>query len=744
MNETLLLSRLAARAGIETRYRDAWAQLKEVSRDSIEALLISMGLAVADRGDVEELLQGRETERWRDLLEPVAVVPEEAESILVVVNALADDIDVAVDWTVTTEDGGRLQGHLRLGETMPEGAGDAVGQRWIRRSLRLPRLPSGYHDLTVRLGAREGRMRLIVAPAACYLPDELRAGSRVWGLATQLYALRSERNWGIGDFSDLALLAEGAASLHARAVGVNPLHALFAAEPRHISPYSPSSRLFLNDLYIDIEAVAEFGECEAARRYAASPATQSILTVVRDAPLVDHVAVAAVKRPAFEALYRAFRQRHLGSGAGGAATPRGEDFRMFQRAGGVQLRNFATFEALQETFIASGIGFDWHGWPIAMQDPASPEVAAFVEEQRERIEYFEYLQWEADRQLSAAARLGAAAGLSIGLYRDLAVGVDPCGAEAWGDQDLLVSGATIGAPPDFLNLKGQNWGLVPINPLALRRRAYAPYIAGLRANMRHAGVLRIDHVMALQHVYWVPGGMSPTAGAYVSYPFEDLVRILALESQRHRCAVIGEDLGTVPEGFRERMHRANVLSYRVLVFERQADGSFTPPDQYPELSTASVGTHDLATLRGYWTGRDLEWRQRLDLYATVEQRQADQENRARERRLLLDALVREGVLPPDAADTFLLPDDKVEFQQGLSEAVHRYLGRSNARFVLVQIEDAVGELEQVNLPGTTDEHPNWRRKLSLSVEQILDDPVFRQLATALNESRQRAKGSVVL
>jgi 4-alpha-glucanotransferase len=738
MNETLLLSRLAAQAGIETRYRDAWAVPQEVPRESIEALLASMGLATTGAGDAADLLSEREAARWGGLLEPVAVVPEEAASILVTVNAPADDIDATVEWSVTAEDGQSYEGRLRFGDTEPQGAGDAAGHRMMRRSLRLPQLPRGYHDLTVRLGAEEGRMKLIVAPPACYFPEELRAGSRVWGLATQLYALRSEHNWGIGDFSDLALLAEGVAGFHARAVGVNPLHALFAAEPRHISPYSPSSRLFLNALYIDVEAVAEFGECEAARRFAALPETQCALAKARDAALVDHVAIAALKRPVFEQLYHAFRQRHLGSGSGGASTPRGEAFRTFQREGGVALRNFAVFEALQEIFIASGIGFNWRDWPIAMRDPASPEVAAFAEEQYEHVEYFEYLQWEADRQLGAASRLGVAAGLSIGLYRDLAVGVDPCGAEAWGEQDLLVPGAAIGAPPDLLNLKGQNWGLAPVNPLALRRRAYAPFIAGLRANMRHAGALRIDHVMALQHVYWVPGGMSPASGAYVSYPFEDLVRILALESHRHRCVVIGEDLGTVPEGFRERMREANVLSYRVLVFERQADGSFTPPGQYPELAAASFGTHDLATLRGYWVGRDLEWRKRLDLYPTVEQRRADEENRARERRLLLDALVREGVLPPDAADEFLLPDDTVELHPGLSEAVHRYLGRSNARFVLAQIEDTVGELEQVNLPGTTDEHPNWRRKLSLSVEEILDDPAFRQLAAVLNEARERA------
>lgn len=738
MNEASLLSRLAAQVGIETQYRDAWGQPREVAPEVIEALLGSMGLA-ASPAEAADLLREMEAARWTGLLDPVAVVPEGAPVVLVV-NAAAEDMDTIIEWRLTTEDGETREGRMRLGDAGAQGAGDAAGRRMVKRMLRLSPLPAGYHTLAARLGAREAQTTLIVAPSACYLPDELQGASRIWGLTTQIYALRSERNWGIGDFGDLAALADGAAGYQARAVGVNPLHALFSAEPRHISPYSPSSRQFLNALYIDIEAVAEYGESEAAQRFAAAPETQRMLADVRAADLVDHAAVAALKRPAFELLYQTFRERHLGRGADGALTPRGEAFRAFQRAGGSRLRNFATFEALHEVFLASGVGFSWHDWPIAMRDPSSPEVADFAAQQRERIEYFEYLQWEADRQLGEAARLGKEAGLSIGLYRDLAVGVDPQGAEAWAEQDLLVPGAAIGAPPDLLNLKGQNWGLAPINPLALRRRAYGPFIQGLRANMRHAGALRIDHVMALQHLYWIPRGMAASAGAYVSYPFEDLVHILALESHRNRCAVIGEDLGTVPEGFRERMRDANVLSYRVLVFARQADGSFAPPEQYPELATASVGTHDLATLKGYWTGRDLEWRQRLDLYPSAEQRAADRENRARERRLLLDALVREGVLPPDAADT-LLSDGNPEFRAELSEAVHRYLGQSNARLVLLQIEDAVGELEQINMPGTIDEYPNWRRKLSLSVEEILSDPAFRQIAAALNETRQRRRQS---
>jgi 4-alpha-glucanotransferase len=272
--------------------------------------------------------------------------------------------------------------------------------------------------------------------------------------------------------------------------------------------------------------------------------------------------------------------------------------------------------------------------------------------------------------------------------------------------------------------------------LELRRRAYAPFVAALRANMRHAGALRIDHVMALHHLYWIPPGADATRGAYVRYPFEDLVRLVALESRRHRCAVIGEDLGTVPEGFRERMQAADILSYRLLVFERRHDGSFIPPHEYPSLASASVTTHDLPTLKGYWLGRDIEWRERLRQYPNYDARNAARGDRARERRLLLDALIREGVLPPGAAGELLPADDRPVFTHALVEAVHRYLGHAAARLMLVQIEDAADEVEQANLPGTVDEHPNWRRKLSSRVEDILGDAWFAQLAAAINEARE--------
>jgi 4-alpha-glucanotransferase len=387
--------------------------------------------------------------------------------------------------------------------------------------------------------------------------------------------------------------------------------------------------------------------------------------------------------------------------------------------------------------MAQGMPFSWHSWPAAMRGPRSAEVTDFARAQADRVDFFQWLQWEADRQLGAVAKAGQAAGLALGLYRDLAVGVDPHGADAWADQALIAPGAAIGAPPDPLSRAGQNWGLAPINPLQLRRRAFAPLVAALRANMRHAGILRIDHVMGLQRLYCIPTGMSATAGAYVSYPFDDILRLVALESRRQSCAIIGEDLGTVPDGFRERMRAANALSYRVFVFERRGDASFAPPTEYPPLAAASAATHDLATLKGFWLGHDIEWRRRLGIYPDEAAATTEAAERRRDRHLLLEALAAEGLLPRERFGEFLI-DDTPAYMPELGEAIHVFLARSRARLMLVQLEDAIGEGEQANLPGTSDGHPNWQRRLALRIEEIVDGSAMTRLAGRVGEARRQA------
>jgi 4-alpha-glucanotransferase len=562
----------------------------------------------------------------------------------------------------------------------------------------LASLPLGYH----RLHANNDSCALIVTPSQCYLRAAMRSG-RIWALSTQLYALRSEHNWGMGDFSDLAQFARLAGRAGASAVGLNPLHALHPSNPGAASPYSPSSRFFFNVLYIDVERVAEARESAEIQAELAHPELRTQLRSLRETALVDYRRVAEIKLAMLQRLYwrfRADRERR-------ANDRRVRAFARFVRAGGQALERLATYEALAEFFrYTDPSTYGWQQWPAEYRSPHSPAVADFVEEHRDRVEFYLYLQWVAREQLTDAARESRHAG--VALYCDLAVGVEHNGADAWADQEVLLDGASLGAPPDPLNRDGQNWGLAPFSPIALHARAYRPFIDLLRANMRCAGILRIDHVMALQRAFWIPRGAPASDGAYVRYPFDAMLGIVALESLRNRCVVVGEDLGTVPEGFRERLEAACALSSRLLYFQRDwNDGSFSTPDRYPRLAAASIGTHDLPTLAGWWTG----------------DRSAG-EDRARDRYLLVDALERARAV--DEAGSARLRDDAsrggtLSVRGELAPAVHRFLAETPSTLAVVAIEDVLDEPESVNVPGTFDEHPNWQRKRSLTLEEIDDD-----------------------
>jgi 4-alpha-glucanotransferase len=722
MSDRAAIEQLARLVGIEAHYTDTFGQTRDVSDEALLALIGAFGLpqdpAVARR----ELAEQRR--RVPLGLGPVHLVNAEAAHPELALR-LPDGCR-EIFWACHLE-----SGEERSGRLAPASAG-------ARFAMPLPPgLPLGYHQLDLEAGSVTARLSLVVAPAQCHLPPELGPGARRWGLTCQLYGLRSTTNWAIGDFTDLARLARAAGSYAAVTIGINPLHALFGAEPLHISPYAPSSRAHIDYLYIDVAAVPGFTEDEAVRKLIEEKQFAVTLAAARSARLVDYRAVAACKRPVLEALFRRFRTHELGT-EGAAKTHLGRAFRDFQRDGGQSLTDFSVFEALHEHYCRAGRGFSWQDWPASVRSPRSPEVAEFVAAHRDSVEFFQYLQWEADRQIAAAAATGRKAGLSLGLYRDLAVGVDPNGAEAWADQELIAPGASIGAPPDAFNRTGQNWGLAPVNPLILQRRGYTPFIALLRANMRHAGILRIDHVMSLNRLYWIPSGMEASAGAYVSYPFDDLLRLVALESHRQACAVIGEDLGTVPVGFRETMRSATVLSYRVLVFERGHDRGFIPPAGYPPLAAASAATHDIATLKGFWLGHDIAWRRRLDLYPDADIAEADQRERSRDRRLLLDALVSEGLLAPERIGQFLSESGDPAYSTELGDAILIYLARSRARLMLIQLEDVVGEGEQANLPGTIDAHPNWRRRASRSLEELVSGADLPRIAALIQEGRLRS------
>ncbi|MBP2300498.1 4-alpha-glucanotransferase [Azospirillum picis] len=726
------LDRLADLLGLEPVYHDIWGNRRETSAATKRALVAAMGLNAATDADVAASLAAVERRGWSRPLPPVLVAGEGQRIELAA--ALPDGLgDATLRWTLTPEGGSAEGGTVTVRDLTVTGRATIDGAGYERRGLGglLPvSLPIGYHRLEVALemalemggeagapgaGTLAGATTLIVAPERCVTVEEVVPAGRTWGIGLQVYSLRSGRDWGMGDFGDLARFAGTAGRLGAGLVGLNPLHALFPADPHHIGPYSPSSRQFLNILYIDVAAVPELDGADDLQARIAAPAFRQALADARQAELIDYSAVAALKLPVLEALHARF---HALPGD----HPRKAAYAAFRQEMGAALERHALFDALHEHFFrADPSQWMWRSWPAAFQDPESAEVAAFAAEHAARVDFFAWAQFEADRQLGEAAARGRAAGLALGFYRDLAVAAHPGGGSAWADPSILVQGANVGAPPDQFNLNGQNWGLAPLSPLGLREAGYRPFIEMLRANMRHAGALRIDHVMALQHLFWIPEDGSD--GAYVEYPFHELLRIVALESRRNRCVVIGEDLGTVPEGFRPALERAGILSYRVLYFERTPDGGFKRPGDYPAGSMATVSTHDLAPFKGFWTGRDLEWRTRLGLYPDDASRDKDRWDRGVDRWRLLQALSQEGLRP----DSYPSDDGDQPFRTELAAAVHAYLARTPSRIVMVQIEDALCEDEQPNLPGTVDQHPNWRRRLTREVEQLDGDAELAQV-----------------
>ncbi|MBI5936932.1 MAG: 4-alpha-glucanotransferase [Betaproteobacteria bacterium] len=703
------LHRLCDLVGILPDYYDIWGHRHETSDAARRALLGAMGIACADEAACAQSIQAWQEMPWRRKLPPVQVAPADAP-IALSIHLPEREAGQVCTWRLALENGHQMAGHCTPGSLEHGEARELDGEPWREYRLYLPPIDdSGYHRLELDLAEETRNLPLIVHPTHCHQPPCIAEGGRVWGLSVQLYGVRSQRNWGMGDFGDLSHLLAWAAQAGAAFVGVNPLHALYPHNPLHISPYSPSSRQFVNTLYLDVEAVPGFADCAEARQAVAEKAFQTKLQSLRDATLIDHAGVAEAKGRILPLLYRHFRSAHLAQNSA-----RAQAFRAFQAQFGEDLRRFALYQALQAHLHAhDGELWGWPVWPEAWRDPASPEVRAFAAEHAERIEYFEYLQWLAEEQLAALRAQAEQLGLGIGLYQDLAVGVDKGGAETWANHDLFALEARTGCPPDDFNPRGQDWGLPPWQPHRLREAGYASYIAALRANMRHAGALRLDHVMGLMRLYWVPPGMQGDEGAYLTYPFADLLGILALESRRNQCLIVGEDLGTVPDEVRHKLHEYGVLSYKLFYFEREPDGAFRAPGLFPAQSLVAASTHDLATLKGFWQSADITLREQLKLYPSEQLRQAQTAGRDADRWRLLQALERDGLLPEGIPAN---PAEVPELTPALIQAIHQRLARSPAQLFIVQAEDMLGEAEQANLPGTVDEHPNWRRKLSVALE----------------------------
>jgi 4-alpha-glucanotransferase len=691
--------------GIEPEYNDIWGASHVTSDAVARAILKSLG-ADPEHEPEPHILEQRLKDEWTQPLDPAIVVREDADSIRICIPAerAGASIKLEIRWegakgNIGKDAGGDIESDIEhhwfwLPELRTL-ATARIGERdFIAKRLPLPApLRLGYHDIRlywVRHPELEpfAEVRFIVCPRRAMKPD-----GRMAGVALSLYGLRSSRNWGCGDFTDLQAAIETFAEAGAQFIALNPLHAIANRQPYNISPYLPQCSLYRNYIYLDVERVGDVISSDATRRE---------IEQLRASPLIEYERVAKLKLDALRVLFDRFRE------SGGAP-----DFDSYVETEDALLHDYAVYCALdQEMRHRHPDLWAWTDWPAEYRDPRSENVALFAQEHRETVLFFKFVQWHIDRQLSEAQALAIAKGMRIGLYHDLALATDRFGADLWANRGFYVAGARVGAPPDDFSPHGQDWSFPPPNREAHRANGYELFAQSIRKNARPGGALRIDHVMRFFRLYWIPDGMDATSGAYVQDYADNLLGVLALESVRGHFVVIGEDLGTVTDEVRRKLGESGVLSYRVLWFSKRPDGSFQRPDEYPEQAAVSTTTHDLPTLAGFAVGRDIEARREAGLINETEYRE----------RIAVRA------------------EEKAKLDQALRAAGFEgdpigFLLSTPCALAIVNLEDLTGEIEQQNLPGSTYQHPNWRRKAKVPVEDF--GPLAKKLAAAIRLSGRR-------
>lgn len=724
MEQGTILQQVAEQAGLTKTYVSAWGDEATVSDEAQRNVLAGLGY---DTSSDEALLASSTKMHKQNVLPFVKVAKQNTPiefGLQLGVSARLNEFS----WMLTTEDGQIYEGWLEsevIRDERNEG-GELI--------IALPsNLPLGYHEFKLNRKRRKNPyvMPLIIAPQACYKQPELQEGKKMWGPSVQLYTLRTEQNWGIGDFGDLKQLVGDIAQRGGDFIGLNPIHSLFTAYPESASPYSPSSRIWLNTIYIDVGAVPEFAQCEEAQELVGSADFQQQLADARSLEYVDYTKVSTLKMHVLAMLFKVFDEKHLGK----EKTQRGQAFDDFVQQSGESLKAQATFDALHsELSLVDASIWGYPAFPEKYRDYTSPAVKSFVKENTYKVNFYMYLQWIALSQLKEVQDFATEKGMAIGLYRDLAVGVSEGGADAWSDDGNLCMDLSVGAPPDIFGPLGQNWGLPPLNPLELEKKGYSSYIELLRANMRNCGALRIDHVLGLLRLWLIPRGEGAAEGSYVYYPVEDMLSILALESHRFQCSVIGEDLGTVPEEIVSLLASAGVHSYKVFFFETAEDEGYISPALYPEQSMTALSTHDMATIKGFWHCDDLKMGRELGLYPDEEKLQILFVDRAKRKQRMLESLHWHGYLPEGIGyDANVLP-----MTQGLNYGMQLHVASGASALLSIQLEDWLEMDKPVNIPGTVDEYPNWRRKLSANLEDIFSRDDINQLAHNLTQVRLHA------
>jgi 4-alpha-glucanotransferase len=702
------LLELATRYGVAADYEDWTGRRIAVPESTLVAVLDALGVDARTEDRRAEALRAHDRQYWQRSLPPI-VIGRAGTTATFWVHVTHGD---AVEVSLALEDGSVRSGLRQLENNRPP---YDLGDRLVgEATFELPAdLPLGYHRLHLRVGAFQADAPVVITPATLALPTRLGA-RRTWGLAVQLYSVRSENSWGTGDLTDLTDIAVWSAARHgAGFVLINPLHAAAPTAPMEPSPYLPTSRRFVNPLYLRVDAIPEYA---AARGRGRISKTQARINqrAVRGGR-IDRDTVWRTKRAVLEEIYRVPR-----------SAGRDIAYAAYRAREGRSLDDFATWCALAERY-----GSDWHTWPAELQHPRHDEVTAFAAAHADRVDFHRWLQWQLDDQLTGAQATATQVGMELGIMTDLAVGVDANGADAWSLQEVLALGVSAGAPPDEFNQLGQDWSQPPWRPDRLVEHAYEPFRAVVNTALRHSGGVRIDHIIGMFRLWWIPKGAPPTEGTYVRYDHEAMIGIIALEAHRAGAVVVGEDLGTVEPWVRDYLRDRGLFGTSILWFESDSDGGPLPAERWREYCLSSVTTHDLPPTAGYLAGEHVRLREELDLLT----RPADQEladDRAAQA-AWFDELRRVGLLEPGSGSTE--PDtDTVVL------ALHRYLGRTPSKLLSLSLADAVGDLKTQNQPGTTDEYPNWRVPLSgpdgrpLLLEDVFDDARAGRLAEVMHEA----------
>lgn len=706
------LQELAELAGISSSYVDKTGKTHYTTDEVRRFFLKNMGYAADTESEIENSLQALQKQR---LLPPVMSFYEN-EKIEFAINGEEDYELLLKDEAQNTVQAQKVCG----------------GQKVCFSGLNF-----GYYTVLVQAENLQCESLLIYAPKKCWQPTFLREKEHIFGTAVMLYALHSEHSMGIGDFGDLAEIVKLTAQNGGDAVGVNPLGVMspftqneerFATgRQSDVSPYRTLSRLFVNYIYLDLPAEEDFTNSALVQAYMNLPETKEELARLKAGDKVEYAAVLLLKKQILEMMFQYFENA--------ASAERKNEFAAYIQEKGAELENLAVFEALLEKNEPADY---WRFWSEAYRNANSPEIRIFKQEQQAKIKFYQYCHWLADKQVKKVQKLAVSLGMKLGLYTDMPIGAASNGAEVWENPDAYVLDAGIGAPADPMRPRGQSWGFTPYHPQRLEAQHYAPFIKLVQENMQYSGALRIDHAMGLRRLFWgfFTADNPVVQGAYVYYNIKDLVAILCLESNRRRCLVIGEDLGTVPEGFREYMAKHNLLSYKVFCRQKEKNGSFIAPEKYMYLSLAQPSTHDQATACGFWQNEDIEVFNRSGLYVNEKQYSDNLEGRRSDRENMLQAFEQQRLINTD---------EQQQMQQSavsgtpapehIELRINEYCARTNSAVFLVRLNDIYRQQALDNAPGTVQEYPNWRIKMSVSVEQIKQSQEFAEMMRLIKTNR---------